>query len=342
MTDITYRPQRNWGARIHDLTQQGMRLIVLENELLQVGILAGKGADIVEINYKPQDLDLIWLAPGGVKNPLPHTTTAPESVAAYIETYPGGWQELFPNAGLPCTVDGIPLSQHGEVFSLPWEVTILEDTAESCAVRFSIRTRTSPCLIEKTFRIESGKAGFRMEERLVNESPATTSVMWGHHATFGYPYLGPGSTIELPEGISVHALPMEVDRRVGEAGVFPWPISPTTGVDLRELPDQGSIGDMLFLSGFGPDDAWYEVTPADGGPRCRVQWDGDTMPILWYWQEFGHSHAYPWYGRVYTVGLEPNTSISMSGLVGALETETALTLAGNETRTFWLDLTVKP
>ncbi len=51
MTTTRYRPQRNWGARIRDLAWDGMRFIVLENQLLRLGILVGKGTDLVELNY---------------------------------------------------------------------------------------------------------------------------------------------------------------------------------------------------------------------------------------------------------------------------------------------------
>ena len=48
--------QRNWGARVREYAQDGMPLVVLENELLRLAFLAGKGADLVEWLFKPLDL----------------------------------------------------------------------------------------------------------------------------------------------------------------------------------------------------------------------------------------------------------------------------------------------
>ena len=96
VTAAIYRPQRNWGARIHDYTVQGMRLVIIENEFLRMGVLAGKGADLVELNYKPRDVDLIWLAPAGVRNAVQHAVTHPETRGAFEEIYVGGWQTMFP------------------------------------------------------------------------------------------------------------------------------------------------------------------------------------------------------------------------------------------------------
>jgi hypothetical protein len=55
-----HRLQRNWGARILECQYKGMRVVFLENELLRVGVLADKGTDIFEFNYKPRDMDFVW------------------------------------------------------------------------------------------------------------------------------------------------------------------------------------------------------------------------------------------------------------------------------------------
>lgn len=112
MTHTETPVQRNWGARIRDVEYQGMRLVILENELLRVGVLAGKGTDIVELNYKPRDLDFVWLAPGGVRNPAASGGMYRDPLATFVETYPGGWQEVFPNGGAPSTHAGAQFGQH--------------------------------------------------------------------------------------------------------------------------------------------------------------------------------------------------------------------------------------
>lgn len=336
VTAAIYRPQRNWGARIHDYTVQGLRLVIIENEVLRLGVLAGKGADLVEMNYKPRDIDLIWLAPAGIRNAVQHAVTHPETRGAFEEIYVGGWQTMFPNPGLLLD-DDIPHRFHGDVHTLPWDVTIVEDTAEACEVTFSIRAHTNPCRIEKTIRLEAGNPGFRLSERIVNDSPFATEFHWGQHITFGQPFVGPGSRIALPDGITVHAFPGANDgvRRVGAAGTFPWPIAPENGLDLRVLPERGTVSEMLFLTGFTPDDTWYEVSREDGHPTCRVSWDSANMPILWFWQEFGNQSVYPWFGRVYTVGLE------MTSVLPGSDTTPPITLDAGAERSTWIDLTVR-
>ena len=343
MNDQRYRPQRNWGARLRDGTEHGLRLVTLENELLRIGVLAGKGTDIVELNYKPRDLDFVWLAPGGVRDPATHAVTAPDPRAAFRENYPGGWQEVFPNGGAPSSFEGAAHGTHGEVFTLPWDVTILTDTEDEVAVRFSIRTRKAPCLIEKTVRLRAGEASFRIEERLRNESPVPVRAMWGHHITFGPPFLEPGTRIALPPGVEVTPHPAPIapgGRRLASPNPFPWPRDPANGLDLGIVPERGAPSEQAYLSGFPVDAAWYEIVRPGDGIGARIAWDAARMPHLWFWQEFGATMGYPWFGRLYTVGLEPFSSVPNLGLAGAVANGSALTFAPGEEQSFWLTMDV--
>jgi hypothetical protein len=60
------------------------------------------------------------------------------------------------------------------------------------------------------------------------------------------------------------------------------------------------------------------------------------MPYLWFWQEYGASGFYPWYGRQYNIGLEPFSSFPTNGLKEAVDNGTALTLGARERRRFSL------
>lgn len=176
-----------------------------------------------------------------------------------------------------------------------------------------------------------------------NESPVPVRAMWGHHITFGPPFLEPGCRVRLPEGISVvphHEAIAPGGRRMTTDGPFPWPREPGTPLDLSDIPDRGTPSDLAYLTGFRAADAWYEVIRPRDGVGARITWDGSQMPIAWYWQEFGGSTGYPWFGRNYTIGLEPFSSAPNLGLAEAVANGSALTLAPAEERSFWLDMRV--
>src|SRR5687768_5183181 len=103
-----------------------MRVVSLENELLRVGVLADQGTDVFEFNYKPRDMDFVWLTADGVRNPTSYLSTSPDPLTTFMDYYPGGWQEIFPNGGAPSSYLGAQFGQHGEVSNLPWHYEITQ------------------------------------------------------------------------------------------------------------------------------------------------------------------------------------------------------------------------
>ena len=340
----THRIQRNWGPRVREFVYQGMRLIVLENERLRVGVLAGKGTDVVEFNYKPRDLDFAWLTAGGVRNPSSYLSTSPDPLATFIDAYPGGWQEVFPNGGAPSSYLGAQYGQHGEVSNLPWDVRLAEESEAAVAVGFSVRTQKVPFRIEKEVRLVAGEPTLQVRETIVNECDVALEAMWGHHIALGRPFLDETCLVRVPDGTTVIPHPEPIHprgRRVRGDRAFDWPIGEGyagESVDLSVLPPRGTLSDIVYLTDF--QEGWYEVEHRGKGVGFRVEWDVSQMPFLWYWQEFGASGGYPWYGRHYNVGLEPFSSYPTNGLAEAAANGSALRFGAGQPRTFWLRATV--
>ena len=340
MREDRYREQRNWGARILEYEHMGMRVVFLENEKLRVGVLVDKGTDIIEFNHKPTDTDFVWLTPGGVRNPTSYLSTAPDPLATFLDYYPGGWQEIFPNGGAPSSYLGASFGQHGEVSNLPWDHHIVEDGEEAVAVRFSVRTQKTPFLLEKLLRLRSGEGGIQFEETLTNESAVHLRAMWGHHIVFGRPFLEEGCRVRIPEGTSVvpHDEPIDPDgRRVRGGESYSWPVAADESgaeVDLSVLPARGTPSEIVYIKDLS--EGWYEIGNPKKDLGFRVEWDVRQMPYLWFWQEFGASRFYPWYGRNYNVGLEPFSSYPTNGIEEAIENGSALSVGPSETLRFAL------
>ena len=74
-----------------------MQIAYLENDLIRVGLLIEKGADIFEFTYKPCDIDFMWQSPISMRRPFVATNALPEG--AFHDYYYGGWQEILPSAG---------------------------------------------------------------------------------------------------------------------------------------------------------------------------------------------------------------------------------------------------
>ncbi len=333
---MPFRQPRNHGCRISDAWHyDGMQALVLENELLRVTVLAGKGSDIVEFRYKPLDLDFLFFAPGGIRNPNRGLLSAP-SGGPFLDYFSGGWNEVLPNGGPPVTYKGAELGQHGEVSLLPWEYAILEDSPQRVAVRLWVRPLRTPFFLEKTLSLEPGRPALFIQERLVNEGGEPLHAMWGHHIAFGRPFLDDACVIDAPaRRFLVHgAMPGYEPRRFRPSYEGAWPLVPAPDgrlVDAAFVPPFGSTQaqEMAYLAEL--DDGWYAITNQERKIGVGLRFDHTLFRYVWYWQQLGNvAQGYPWWGRVHTAALEPWTSYPTGGLNEAIANGTALLVQPGE------------
>jgi hypothetical protein len=299
---------RHHGCRVDEFRWRGHRLIVLENELLRIGVLASKGADIIELRYKPHDLDFLWHAPQPVLPPGEGVPTSARGQGAFLDYFPGGWQEVLPNAGPATIYKGAELGQHGEIALLPWDVRVIEDRADRVEVEFVVETLRTPFRLIRRMALESGAPVLRLRESLTNHGEEAMHYAWGHHPAIGAPFLEPGCTIRLPDCDVTQPVYAETLKRrfaVERPGRFPF-LARSGGGEARVDQVQGKESrteDVLLFSGFT--EGRCSVRNPRIGLDFVLSWDRRVFPYFWCWQVYGGSWGYPYYGRIYTVALEP-------------------------------------
>lgn len=329
---------RHYACRIlDDLLYKGYRTVFLENDLLRIGILLDKGADLFQFTYKPADLDYLWRSPVGLLHRDRFVATRASSSGAFLDAYHGGWQEILPGGG-PAEYRGAELGLHGEVTHLGWEMDILEDSPEQVAIRLSVACVRLPLRLERVMRLQRGQPTLFIEETVTNLSPGPVDFMWGHHPAFGAPFLKAGVQLFIPAaGGRVHAPQFAPNGVFTPGQEFTWPhIQDRAGrlVDLSQVPGpQAGFADLLYLQGLS--DGWYALLDPDSGLGFGLAWDKRVFPYLWFWLEYGGHSDYPWWDQVYCLALEPWTSIP-NGLPQALQAKTVLTLKGGESQTVQL------
>jgi hypothetical protein len=321
-----YTYGRKMGCRISlDYTYKGMRVAFLENEVLRVGILVDKGADIFEYTYKPRDLDFLWQSPIPMRPPFVATTALPEG--AFHDYYYGGWQEVLPSAGwAKDSYLGTYQGLHGEVSLLPFEAQVLEDTVERVSLRVQTRCYRSPLSLEREMSLQRGRPALRITERLINEAPVEFAVMWGHHPSFGAPFVDDSCVVQTPARI-VRVLAYHSNGlwEPGDAYTFPKVKNRRTG-QLQDVtrvlpPDTRSVDVVSF---WGLAEGWYGLTNRRTRVGFGMAWDKTLFQCLWMWQVYGGHTDYPWYGRTYNCALEPFTSWPPAGVANAVQNGTAL------------------
>lgn len=311
MMQEKYIHTRNYKCRMRRYIYNGIDMLSMENSRLKAAIALGKGADIVELVYKPLDVDFMWHS----FNPLGGAKGQPSVASAggsFLDSYSGGWQDLFPTYGGRALYNGGEIGIHGEACIYPWECEIMCDTRECIEVRLSLRTRRSPFLLERILKLTEDDDALCIREIITNEGGTEQKFMWGQHPAFGVPFLDDSVRLRLPGEPSVlvpqstiaHHCPF--DRET--AGK--WPLLPGKNGCMIDMSRAYAPEDRLYMEYCISDlqEGRYELVNENMGLGIRMLWDKEICPQLWVWGLYCGIDVYPWYGRSYVLAVEPWSS----------------------------------
>lgn len=298
-----------------------MRALRLENDLVATTILLDKGADIYELIYKPRAMDVLWKSPWGLKDPGRGVPTASSSQVAWMENYPGGWQEILPNGGGPCTYKGVELNFHGESAVTAWDYEVVESNNHLIEVRLQTRLFRTPFRMVRHMRLEAGQPILTLDERVINEGGEAIDFMWGRHPAYGAPFLS--QAVRVDSG--AHTFQAEADydhpnNPLQPGTAYPWPQGQRNGAhtDISQVPSSKAPRSMMaYLKDF--EAGWYGLTNTELGFGVGLVWPTAIFPYAWYWQEMYANGGYPWYKNAYVMAIEPWTSIPGTGLLNVME-----------------------
>lgn len=302
---MQYISQRNKGCRMKEYSFNGYTYITMENNLLTVNILADKGTDILNINYKPMDMDFMWQNPyRGMGTYHKDVSTTGSENGNFLDHYPGGWHEAFPGGG-PYEDKGIQLGLHGEVSLLQWGFHICEDTEEKISVVFYTQTKRTPYSVKKTITLEKDSTEIAFHERIENLSNQPMQYMWGHHPAIGAPFLDADCRIDIPAEFFLVDEKFSDETSFFEKGKrYPWPVC--MGKDEKthdmSLTAEAPSAELLYFPELKDGNCTITNTKTKLG--MKFSWDKNIFDTIWYWRMLGGLHDYPWYGRAYCIGLE--------------------------------------
>ncbi len=302
-----------------DWVYRGMRTLIIENEFLRTVVILDKGSDIMEMKYKPKDLNLLLEREEGHRDPKRLIGLAPFD-HGMEDLFGGGWNECLPNAGSPCTYEGVPHSLHGEVPLSPFDCVIEEERRDTVRARLSLKMIRYPLELTKWIELRGNEKALRIKEKLVNLSSEDLEFSWLHHPNFGPPFLEPDCRVVIKGGVV---------RRPSSQEVSKWPnVTSEKGevLNLSLIPNKNvRLLDVYFISDML--EPWYSLYNPKLKVGIAVRWNPDVFKHIWFWRNFWGS-GYPWYGRLWNIGLEFCTSIGL-GLADQVKNCTAATIKGN-------------
>lgn len=150
---------------------KGLDAVTLENEELRLTVLPQLGAKIASLVYKPQDFEVFF-------QPVDGIFRLSNYGAPFADYDTAGADELFP------TIDacrypydeyyGRLLPDHGELWSIPWNVT-----ADEKQLAAQVNGLSLPYEFNRTITLE--KSSVRMNYRVINTGDKPFYGIWAFH-----------------------------------------------------------------------------------------------------------------------------------------------------------------
>ncbi len=254
--------------------EQGFDIFVLRNDSLELAAVPVLGAKIISLKNLHTGREWMSCPSGGMR--LFRNRMGDEFAASTMV----GWDECLPTIA-PCTWNSRELPDHGEVWSVAWDV----DAAawQRGVLTTSVRLAISPLHFQRTIEIAGREV--RLNYSLTNEGDSALAYLWAMHPLLT---IQTGDRLELPAEVR--------EQLAGEA----W-------LDSLEFDGRTPAYAKAFA---GPlREGTAGVANATSGDRLTFAWDTAVNDRLGLWLTRGG-----WNGQ-HHLALEPT-----NGHPDALET----------------------
>jgi galactose mutarotase-like enzyme len=272
---------------ISNTTWYGFLAIRLESEQLQVIIVPDLGAKIVSLFDKTHQHE--WLVPP--MRPPQQTYYG----ADFVSQDMSGWDEMIPTIS-SCTWDGHFLPDHGEVWSIPWQVESLTND-----VNLSVESKVLPYQLKRSAVLPTPDC-LELRYTLAPTGSIAMPYLWAAHPQFA---ADAQTRIVLPTEVTRVVNVVARDKIWGEPGkMHAWPKA--SGADGQFLnldrvrPVQQNACRKFYVP---PELAVGTASLVNEKLRCELQmnWSAAELPYLGLWVDEGVYNANP------VAALEPST-----------------------------------
>lgn len=258
---------------IQPTTWHGFAAFALESERLRAVIVPELGAKIVSLFDRRRQHE--WLVPP--MRTLKQTAYGDDFVSQDMS----GWDEMMPTINA-CDYQGAHLPDHGEVWSIPWQVSVsgskLVGTVAGRAMAYEF-TRTleltDPDCLELRYRVR-------------NTGTEAFPYLWAAHPQFA---ADEQTRLSLPPEVTEMVNVIANDPAWGESGsLHAWPEATdihgqTWQLDKVRSPEQHTCRKFYIP----PEQAISWAALRHEGKHCalRLEWSAQELPYLGLWVDEG-------------------------------------------------------
>lgn len=267
-------------AEILETTWHNFPAITLESKDVRVVIVPDLGAKIVSLFDKTHRRE--WLVPP--MRPLKQSAYG----ADFVSQDMSGWDEMLPTI-VACDWEGIHLPDHGEVWSIPWQLESTDGAVilSVAGVAMSYRFTRSAALITPNC--------LELRYSLANTGQTAFPYLWAAHPQFAADAYT--TRIVLPPEVTRVVNVIDGDPVWGKAGeICDWPEAASTDGQTWHLDRVRPVGNRSCRKFYVPSEqavAWAALVDEKLGCRLRLDWSPSAVPYLGLWVDEGMYNSAP-------------------------------------------------
>lgn len=201
-------------VKVYDGKYKDIDCIILESQKLVIKVIPQSGGKIQSIYNKTSKKEYLYQAKGGMFK-------IPEYGMPFDKGECSGFDDMFPSIN-ECYYPkepwgGTKVPDHGEVWSLPWDYEIKDDS-----ILLSVHSIRFPYKLEKKIQIRNNNSLF-LKYTAFNYSNYDFDFIWAAHPLFN---CSENTKIILPESAEIIINVYNESKRLGKYGeIHTWPIA---------------------------------------------------------------------------------------------------------------------
>lgn len=273
---------------------KGLDAVIFENDILRVTFLPGYGCKMASLIKKDTGREFLFQS-------ALDTLTVPPYGAAFSEYDSSGFDEVFPSIDAcpyPCgAYQGVPIPDHGEVWTLPWQHVPHPDGQGLTA---KVQSDKLPYLFSRDVTLKDNTLLFHYAVQNLADEPF--EFIWTPHCLLA---CSADTQLVVPENLTEIITVEHTTKNLGPWGTrhrYPRTMSALGHeIDLsKTMPESDNSCEKFYFT--QPNTyGWCAIRHNDNGDMLTYRYDADKVPYLAVWKTQGG------YRGDYNLALEPCT-----------------------------------
>jgi len=313
------------SSKIYCGEYKDISCIILESKIIKVKILPQYGGKVQSIINKVKQKEYLY-----------QTDKDKFKKAEYAMLFDNGdcsgFDDMFP------TIDecyyprkpwkGIKVPDHGEVWSLPWDYDLKEDS-----IFLSVHGMRFPYKLEKSIKIKNENC-LHIDYRVKNYSAYDFDFIWAAHPLFN---CSENTEIILPETVNKIINVYNNSKRLGKYGeIHSWPVTISDSGNKYDMSKMCSKSVKYCEKYYVQDElkeGWASLYDNNNGDMITLLYPIKKVPYLGIWVNKGG------FMDQYNVALEPCTG-AFDGVNMANKWDRVSTIKANRNYKWFLDIKI--